>query len=149
MISDLLVDHCSKFYTSTSSSSGPLSILYEFEKSNAPNTDIYSDTYSLAFTYPAFFANFQLSRSVKTENSSGVQQGSIVNYTSSLTTKSFTFDSDTATDSAFYTQKFCTIDKETLDVSTSRYRFSTDSNTIGFKFNCTETTPPVDWNLTL
>lgn len=146
IISDLLTDHCTKFYTSTTSSNGPLTVKYEYNKSNAPNTDYYVDTYSLPFTYNPFFANFQLSRTVTTKNSEGTVQGTAVSYTSTLTAKTYTFDSDVATSSAYYTQKFCNLKR---DATSSKYRFSTSSSIIGFQTECVETTPPAGWNLTL
>lgn len=155
MIDDLLEDHCRKpsVYTSSTGESGPLSIKYEFERSNAPNTDVYTDTFSLPFSSLAVFANFRIGRKITTKNSSGETVGSAQNYTSSLVTKSYDFDGYTIpTDSTRYTQKFCNLVEENVVINganTTAYRFSQVPSNLGFRLSCTEGTVPGDWNLIL
>ena len=151
MIDDLLLDHCvrtpARIYESSMTSSA-LTVKYEFEKSNAPNTDEYIDTYSLPFTSLAMFANFRLSRKITTRASDGDVVGSAVNYTSTLTTKTYDFEGfNDATNSARYTQKFCDFQYE-LPAPDNQYRFSKESSFIGFKINC-DTVVPAEWNLSI
>lgn len=151
MIADLLTDHCvrtpSPVYTSTTSASGPLTVKYEYLRSNAPNTDEYIDSYSLPFSNLAMFANFRLTRKVTTKNSSGTIVGTASNYASTLTSKTYNFEGyNDASNSGRYTQKFCDFQYEIP--ADNHYRFSKDSTLTGFKWTC-QTSLPVGWDLTL
>ena len=155
MIDDLLEDHCLRplIYTSSSADYGPLSISYSYDKINAPNTDSYVDVYSLPFSNPAFFANFRISRKVTTTDSNGDAVGTAVSYSSTLISKTYSFDSYTdPSDSSRYTQKFCNPATESAVVNGATvnvFRFSQDTSFFGFKIDCVEGTAPVGWNLTL
>lgn len=155
MIDDLLEDNCRKpsVYTSSAGDNGPLSIKYEFERSNAPNTDVYTDTFSLPFSSLALFANFRIGRKITTKNSSGTTVGTAQTYTSSLVTKSYDFeDYSTPTDSTRYTQKFCDLVEESVVINgatTNAYRFSQVPTNLGFRFSCAVGTVPGGWSLTL
>lgn len=147
-IDDLRTDQCEKHYTSSLGTSGPLTVRLDFTSANAPNTDYYSDSYSLSFNYPAIFGRFNKSRSVEKKNSGGVRVGDVLSYTSTFVEKSYDFEGrDVATNSAHYTQKFCEL---TEDSTVNRYRF-TNSTTGAYQslnLTCT-TTVPVDWDLAI
>lgn len=156
MIDDLLEDHCTKpaIYTSSTSDNGPLSVGYEFNVTNAPNTDNYVDTYSLPFSELAYFSAYRISRKLTTKDSDGDIVGSEVSYTSTLVSKTYDFGSySDYSDNSQYTQKFCYPDKElnvlrgstTLDA----YRFSNSGSILGFKLTCVDSTLPVGWNLAI
>ncbi len=155
MIDDLLEDHCRKpsVYTSSSGDSGPLSIKFEFERSNAPNIDAYTDTFSLPFSSLAVFANFTIVRKITTKNSNGETVGSAQNFSSSLVSKSYNFEGYTdPTDGSRYTQKFCDVVTETVvinGVTKNAYRFSQVPSNLGYRFSCTEGAVPAGWNLVL
>lgn len=150
MIDDLLVVHCTRptIYTSSSGENGPLTMTNEYEIPRAPNNEIFKDTYTMPFDYPAFFANYRISRTKRVEDADENQVGSTITYTSTLTQKTYTFASDNAEDSAEYNQKFCVFNRGT------GYRFAKERNVEGFKIdysNLTDcpTTRPVAWNLTI
>lgn len=146
MIDQLLIDHCAKTYTTTSGSSGPLNVLFEHEKDNAPNKDYYDDQYTLPFSQLAYFARFNKKRTVETKNEDNVRVGDLVTYTSTLTNKSYDFGSNNnATDSTKYTQNFCEI---VVEPTPNVYRFSTDTSVQGWRLNCSGTVP-VGWDLTI
>lgn len=144
ILDDVYADHCDRVYTVTGTTG--LTAKYEYTVTNAPNTDTYTDTYTLSPAYPIFFANFNLARKKVTKNSSGTVT-STLNDTSTLTAKTFDFGSyTTATDAAQYTQKFCLIDEETAGV----YRFMKAQSTNGFRLQTVcASTPPVDWDLSI
>lgn len=149
MIDDLKADHCvrspARVYDSTISSAS-LSVKYEYDKSNAPNTDEYIDTYSLPFSSLAMFANFRLTRKITTKDSDDDVVGSPANYSSTLVAKNYDFEGYTdPTNAARYTQKFCDFQYETG----TQYRFSQETTNIGFKWTCTTGAVPVGWDLTL
>lgn len=144
MIDRLLTDHCDKTYVS-SASSGSLSVVKEHDITVAPNRDHYKDTYSFNFSYLAYFASFNLSRSVITYDTSNVQVGTTISYASTLVAKVYTFDSTDATDAALYTQSFCEID----DVG-GTYPLATSSE--GFLLGTCVASPlgpSGDWDLTV
>jgi len=150
MIDDLLAAHCTRptLYTSTTGDNGPLTMVNDYEIPRAPNNEIFKDTYTMSFDFPAFFANYRIGRTKRVEDADENQVGSTVTYTSTLTAKAYTFTSDNAEDSAEYNQKFCVINRG------SAYRFARERNVEGFKIdfsNLTDcpTTKPVTWNLTI
>lgn len=154
MIDDLFADHClsgtNKIFTSTIGSSS-LSVKYEYTVPNSPNKDELIDSYTIPFAKPVFFANYQLNRTVTTKKlDGGAQVGNPVKYASTLTNKSYDFDGhDVATNSTYYTQKFCEIDFLSSGSPASHYRVEKYGSAIGYRLtNCT-TTVPVGWDLTI
>lgn len=150
MIDDLLAVHCSRpiIYTSSTGENGPLTMTNDYEIPRAPNNEIFKDTYTMPFDYPAFFANYRIGRTKRVEDVDENQVGSTVTYTSTLTQKAYTFASDNAQDSGEYTQKFCVFNRG------AAYRFARERNVEGFKIDFTNltdcpTTKPVAWNLTI
>lgn len=150
MIDDLLTVHCTRpiIYTSSTGDNGPLTMTNDYEIPRAPNSEIFKDTYTMPFDYPAFFANYRIGRTKRVEDADDNQVGSTVTYTSTLTQKAYTFASDNAEDSAEYNQKFCVFNRGT------GYRFARERNVEGFKIdysNLTDCpiTKPVAWDLTI
>lgn len=149
MIDDLLVAHCTRptIYTSTIRDNGPLVTINEYELLSAPNTEIYKDTYTMPFDYPAFFANYHINRTKRVEDADENQVGSTITYTSTLSLKNYTFASDNAEDSSEYNQKFCVFNRG------EAYRFARERNVEGFKIDLSSltdcpSTKPVTWDLT-
>lgn len=147
MISDILSDHCSdpKVYTASTSGTGPVSVTYEYEKSNAPNTDEFKDVYSFRFAELAFFGSYRITRTLRTVNSEDAEVSKST-YTSTLVYKAYDFTSDNYSDTSKYTQKFCHV-KE--DDTAAKYRVSQKTEFIGFELECVLTTKPADWDLSI
>lgn len=150
MIDDLLAIHCRRpvLYTSSVGTNGPLTMVNDYELPKAPNTEVYKDTYTMPFDYPAFFANYRIGRTKSVEDVNDDPVGSAVTYTSTLTAKSYTFNTDNAEDDREYNQKFCVFNRGT------GYQFARERNVEGFKIDFTNltvcpTTKPVAWNLTI
>lgn len=149
VIDDLKAAHCTRpeIYTSSIASSS-LTMKYEYTLPKAPDHEDYVDTYTMAFSQPAFFANYKIGRTKKLVNSDDEVQ-STTTYTSTLTAKTYDFENyDNAEDSGRYNQLFCTIPR-----GASGYRFANERNVEGFKFSLSGaecvTTKPAAWDLTI
>lgn len=152
MIDDLFADHClsgtSKIFTASIGTSSD-SVKYEYTVPNSPNKDEYIDSYTIPFSKPVFFANYQLNRTVTTKKlDSDTQVGNPVKYTSTLTAKAYDFDGhDVATNATYYTQKFCEIDFLSTGTPANHYRV--EKSTIGYRLTNCQATVPVGWDLTI
>lgn len=144
LIIDALLDaHCLRpeIYTSTINSSN-LTMKNEYVLPKAPNREKFIDTYSMPFNSLAAFANFRISRTRATFDVNDTQIDTTTQYTSTRTSKEYTFNS-TDPFSSEYNQKFCIID------DSNNYRFPKERGVEGFKYNCTNTADPVIWDLAI
>lgn len=138
MIADMLEAHCARgtsrlYVRSTVANNGPASFTYEHEFPGDPTDEVYTDVYSMSFSYPAYFAGFQIQRTAKQLDDDDRQVGNSVNYTSSLTFKGVTFSSNNYAD---YTQKFCI---PVVDSTTLNYQFTNRRSQEGFYINLDDT----------
>lgn len=149
MIDDLKDAHCTRpeIYTSSINSS-LLSMKYEYTLQKAPDYEEYIDTYSMALSQPAFFANYKIGRTKKLFNDEDELQ-TTTTYTSTLTAKSYDFGTnDNPEDNSQYNQLFCTIPR-----GGSGYRFANERNVEGFKINLSGAecvnTKPAAWDMSI
>jgi hypothetical protein len=153
IITDLQTAHCLRpeIYSSNISSSTLTMSFADYRIAEAPNYGVYTDTYTMPFTSPAFFANYNVTRTKKVVDSSDVIVEAAKTYTSAaLVSKPVTYTSSNATDSTLYNQKFCVIHQ-----GTDGYRFAQLRNVEGFEIQLSNTvecaigTVPAGWNLTI
>lgn len=156
MIQDLLEAHCargsSKIYTTvTSRTNGPSTFTYEYEISGDPTDDAYRDVYSMNFSYPAYFAGFQINRTLRKLDDNDDQVGSSETFTSTIAASTVDFEFD---DHTQYVQRFCVIG---VNATTSEYTFTNRRNQEGFFVNLENATECLStyaaataagWNLT-
>lgn len=141
VIDDLLADHCEEIYTASLGSHGPLNVKYPYTVNISSGKYEYTDNYAFNFSEPTFLGSYRLSRKVITFDSNG-KETATANFSSTLTHKTYPSFASTDYTHSDYSQKFCIVTFETG----SQYRLS--KTELGFKKSC-QTTPPVDWDLSI
>lgn len=144
MIDDLLSLYCKRpqIYTSSVGENGPLKMVYDHTLSRSSNFDVHKDSFTMPFSSLVFFANYQVSRTIKVEDVNR-NMVSTTNYTSTLNSKAYTFVSDNP---ELFEKKYCNLTR-----GSSGYRFASIRNVIGFNVDLTTCTDvlPGDWNITI